>query len=246
MWQPFEIVFVDVTDTLLRVRGSVGAIYAPAARELGFEATPDDIDAAFRDAISSAPPPCFPPGTPQEHAAHERRWWHDVVSRTFAGLGPFPRFEEFFTQVFELFRTTAPWELFPGAPEALAELRAGGRRLGIVSDIDARVFDVLAGFGLRDLFEPIVLSSRAGRSKRDGGLFPLALAAAGVRPGAAVHVGDSLQADVYGAHGAGVAAIWFSPEPRDLPGISIARDWGEVVMRVRELEARRNGLTPNP
>jgi HAD superfamily hydrolase (TIGR01509 family) len=162
-------------------------------------------------------------------------------------LGPFPCFEEFFDNVFELFRTTDPWEILPGAREALSELRTEGRRLGIVSDIDGRVYDVLADFGLRELFEPIVLSSRTGRSKRDGGLFPLALEAAGVPPGRAVHVGDSLRADVLGAHAAGFAAIWFGGRPNEAPGIPIARDWTEVVTRVRELESSRGKApTPNP
>ena len=37
MQRRFEQIFVDATDTLLRVRGSVGALYAPVARRHGFE-----------------------------------------------------------------------------------------------------------------------------------------------------------------------------------------------------------------
>jgi len=149
MTRRFEIVFVDAVDTLLRVRGSVGALYAPIAARHGCAAKPDAIDAAFRHAISSAPPPIFPDAIPPTFQEFETAWWHDVVLRTFEPLGGVPEFEAFFPEVFELFRTPEAWELLPGARTALDALRAEGRRLGIISEMDGRLFDVLGAFDLR-------------------------------------------------------------------------------------------------
>src|SRR5512141_2809814 len=97
----FRRVFFDVTGTLLRVRGSVGAVYAPIAACHGLVVSVERIDAAFRHAIGSAPPPIFPEATPETLAALERGWWRDIVLNTFAAFGAFPRFEAFFDEVFE-------------------------------------------------------------------------------------------------------------------------------------------------
>jgi putative hydrolase of the HAD superfamily len=238
MARRIDIVFFDATDTLLCVHGTVGLQYAAVAHRHGLEAPAAAIDAAFRKAMSSAPPPCFPGARPEEFPALERAWWHDVVTRTFADFGAFPRFESFFDAVFEQFRTAAAWDLLPGARQALLQLQSEGRRLGIVSDMDGRLFDVLDELQLRTLFDPIVLSTRAGCSKRDGRLFPIALRMAGVPAERAAHVGDSLTSDVAGARAAGLAAIWFDPGGAAAPpGVWTARGWSEVPLRLRELEA---------
>jgi len=235
----FDILFVDATDTLLRVHGSVGRLYAAAARRHGFEAAAESIDRSFRAAIGAAPPACFPGEDPARLAQRERQWWHAVVVQTFAPLGPFARLEPFFDEVFEMFRTTAAWDLLPGARETLVALHAGGLRLGILSDMDARVIDVLEELRLRALFDPIVLSTRSGASKRDGALFPIALERAGVPPPRALHVGDSLTADVAAARRAGITPIWLDPgEDGGIApdGVATARHWREIPAILERLE----------
>jgi putative hydrolase of the HAD superfamily len=220
------------------VHGSVGQLYAPAARRHGFEATPAAIDRSFRAAMSTAPPPCFPGADAADLGRLERKWWRDVVARTFEPLGRFERIDPFFDEVFEMFRTTAAWDLLPGARETLEALHRGGRRLGIVSDMDGRLADVLETLGLRRRFDPIVLSTREGASKRDGGLFDAALRRAGVAPGRAAHVGDGLQADVAGAGAAGITAIWFDArgDGGAPPGVPVVRSWPEIPGLLNELE----------
>jgi putative hydrolase of the HAD superfamily len=215
MARRFSLVFFDAIDTLLRVRGSVGAVYAPVAARHGLAAPPAAIDAAFRRAMRGMPGACFPGAPAEDLPRLERQWWHEVVTRTFAPVESFEstgsseRFEAFFAEVFELFRSAAPWELAPGVRETLAALRNDGRRLGIVSDMDGRLFDVLAAFELSDAFDPIALSTRAGVTKRDAALFRHALAVAGVPAAQAAHVGDNLRSDVEAARAAGLTPIHF-------------------------------------
>ncbi len=57
----------------------------------------------------------------------------------------------------------------------------------------------------------VVDSHIVGVAKPDAGIFRLALERAGGEAASAVHVGDSLRADVQGAFGAGIAAIHFDP-----------------------------------
>jgi putative hydrolase of the HAD superfamily len=238
MKRHFEMVFCDATDTLLRIHGSVGSLYAPIARRHGFESTPSAIDAAFRPALETAPPPCFPGAHPEDLARLERDWWHDVVRRTFAPLGAFVHLDAFFAEVFELFRTTKAWDLLPGVRDALDVLEQEGRRLGIVSDMDGRLLDVLDELGLRRRFDPIVLATRTGSSKRDASLFHAALAAARLEASRCVHIGDSLKSDVAAARALGITPLWFAyntehPAP---PGVVAVRDWSEVPAVIRGLE----------
>jgi 2-haloalkanoic acid dehalogenase type II len=110
--------------------------------------------------------------------------------------------------------------LRPGVRETLAELRARGLHLGMVSNIDDDQLDhLLEVAGVRADFDS-VLSSEAARScKPQPGIFHEALRRAACEPHQAVFVGDSLFHDVGGANRLGMRSvlIWHSAE-RDPPG----------------------------
>jgi putative hydrolase of the HAD superfamily len=95
---------------------------------------------------------------------------------------------------------------YPDVPGALGELRRAGCRLVAVSNWDVSLHDVLAELGLARHLAGAVTSAEAGAAKPDPAIFARALAVAGVGPGEALHAGDSVEADVLGARGAGIAA----------------------------------------
>ncbi len=100
--------------------------------------------------------------------------------------------------------------LRPGARELLAELRASGLRLGVISNTlqPGRYMDrALARRGLLEYFRTRTYSSDEGVAKPHPAIFRAAIAAMGVPPGRAVHVGDRLLADVAGARRAGMRAV---------------------------------------
>jgi putative hydrolase of the HAD superfamily len=76
--------------------------------------------------------------------------------------------------------------------------------------------------GLDAYVNALIVSEEAGVSKPDPAIFAIALERLGVVASDAVMIGDSWAADVEGAIGAGVRAIWFNrfnrPRPRaDVP-----------------------------
>ncbi|HLL87270.1 MAG TPA: HAD-IA family hydrolase [Thermoleophilaceae bacterium] len=95
----------------------------------------------------------------------------------------------------------------PDAAPALRELRARGLRLVVASNWDCSLPEVLAEAGLAALVDGAVSSGAVGAAKPDPRVFEAALAFAGVGPGEAVHVGDSVTNDVAGARAAGVRPI---------------------------------------
>lgn len=104
----------------------------------------------------------------------------------------------------------ARWRLFPDAIATLEALRGRGLHLALLTnsgDVDhsERLID---RFGLRPYFDPIVISAAAGWRKPHPALFRGIAAAWGLPPSAIAVVGDLLEADIRGAHLAGMRGIW--------------------------------------
>ena len=103
---------------------------------------------------------------------------------------------------------------YADVPPALAELRAAGHRLVVVSDWDISLHDMLRTTGLVGLVDGAISSAEAGVRKPAAAIFRRALAlagapsadrGAGTRP--PLHAGDSLELDVAGARAAGLDAV---------------------------------------
>ncbi|MEA2307364.1 MAG: hypothetical protein QOH43_4644 [Solirubrobacteraceae bacterium] len=104
---------------------------------------------------------------------------------------------------------------YPDVPDALAELRDRGCRLVAVSNWDVSLHDVLGDLGLAGLLTGAVSSAEAGAAKPDPAIFARALEVAGVGPEAALHAGDSVEADVAGARAAGITPVLVDRTERD-------------------------------
>lgn len=117
------------------------------------------------------------------------------------------------------------FEAYPDAAPALRELRDRGLRLVVASNWDSSLREVLARAGIDQLIDDVVTSAEVGARKPAAAVFEAALQAAGSTPAEAVHVGDSLENDIGGAHTAGVRAVLLrrssdSPAPSGIPVIS--------------------------
>ncbi len=99
----------------------------------------------------------------------------------------------------------------PGVPEALARARAGGLRLGVVSNSEGRLDALFAHVGLEGAFACVVDSALEGVRKPDPEIFRRALARLGVAASRALYVGDLPSVDIDGARGAGLRAVLVDP-----------------------------------
>ena len=117
----------------------------------------------------------------------------------------------------------------PGMIDLARELAATGALVGVLSNSEGRLAELLEEIGMATAFGVIVDSGRVGMEKPDPRIFAHTLAAlGGAAPG--IHIGDSWAADVMGARGAGWRAIWFGPKatPVDDVEIAAARDVADV------------------
>jgi len=202
-----KAVFFDAADTLFRVRGSVGEVYSRVARKYGAEATAEELNREFHKAFSSSPRMAFPGANYTEIKRLEKKWWYNLVYNVFKSVDIFSRFDEFFDELFEVFGGKKAWELFPETRDVLRFLKSRDLLLGIVSNFDSRLYDLLVELEVLNYFDLVVISSQVGFAKPSPEIFQIALERGKLFPEEAIHVGDSLEEDVQGASAAGINPV---------------------------------------
>jgi len=210
-----KVIFFDAAGTLFHVKGSVADIYLSHAEKYGVKRTPDLLESlkgAFVRAFADAPPPVFAVSDPTEIKRCERLWWFDVVHNVWYRAGMFERFDDYFEDVFDAFGGPSYWTLYPETLGVLKGLREQRYEIGIISNFDSRLFNVLRGLGIADLFNTITISSLAHAAKPAPKIFQLALDKHAMDPDDAIHVGDSRRDDVEGARKAGLQAVLIERE----------------------------------
>jgi putative hydrolase of the HAD superfamily len=225
----FRAVLFDAAETLFTTRGSVGEIYGSIARKFGSKAPADVIQAAFARQFRGAGP---------LSQQDQKRWWKDVVHRVFNEVGMVDNFDQFFDQVYDSFRDSQGWTLFPETIEVLAELKKRGLRLGVISNFDDRAYSVMRSLNILQFFDSVTLSSETGYCKPDREIFEAAVRSLGVPASEVLLVGDSLHDDVEAAMKAGLSAVLLDRRNR--------HESAENVPRISSLKEVLDFLAANP
>jgi putative hydrolase of the HAD superfamily len=206
-----DTIFFDAADTLFYIQKGLGDTYAEVARRYGASPEPGEIKRAFSQAFGSAPPLAFGDVPQEERKVLEKEWWRTVVEDVYSEIGMFDEFDAHFDELFEVFRGGA-WILFPETVDVLESLKGKGYSLGIISNFDSRVYDVMKRLGIYNYFDVFVISSEAGHAKPSHSIFSLALDRAGRESREVVHVGDDLCNDFHGARALGIRALLLDRE----------------------------------
>ncbi len=127
----------------------------------------------------------------------------------------------------------AKTNLFPYTHEVLAYLQQKYTLHLITNGFKESTRIKVSGTGLGKYFQQIIISEDAGANKPDPAIFAYALRAAGAEKAESLMIGDSLEADVYGALNFGMDAIYFNPAglpgpddvPRQITGLQELRLW---------------------
>jgi putative hydrolase of the HAD superfamily len=155
-------------------------------------------------------------------------------SRLGDALEPWGKVDDALFEAYMREKARIPDEVtpFPDAVAVLRALRAEGIRVGVLtngpSDTQRRKLEVS---GLEPELDAIAISGEIGVPKPDPEAFRKALALLHTRAEETAMVGDSLENDVLGALGAGLAAVVWMPRAHDgdlPPGAHLAREIAEV------------------
>lgn len=202
-----KVIFLDVVETILAVKGSVGQIYSDFARKVGVTVDPEAVQNAFNESFIDSRSPIFPGVDAEQIPEKEFQWWRDIVKNTFTLLNcqdQFEDFDGFFTVVYSHFATPDPWMVYPDVVPALKLWKSIGIELGIISNFDSRLYAVLELLNLTPYFSSITISSTVGAAKPDTKIFTTALQKHNCLPGEAWHIGNHLKEDYFGAKTSGI------------------------------------------
>lgn len=191
-------VLFDAAGTLFTPRRSVGEIYGAIARRYGSTASTEAIQAAFLRHFRGAGP---------LSTQDQKRWWKNVVHHVFTDVGMVEQFDQFFEEVYDKFRNSQGWILFPETLEILNELKDRGLKLGVISNFDDRIYSVMESLNIRPFFDAVTISSETGYCKPQPQIFDAAISALEEPASRILLVGDSLEDDVLAGIRAGIHAI---------------------------------------
>lgn len=226
-----DVVFLDLGDTLVRVDPSWAAVYGSVFPEFGITVTDDAFHRAF--AAVFAEWEGDGPFDATEEASYQRL--KELDGRAFAMLGYHDLPDAFFRRVDAVFRERSAWWVYPDVLPALDALVAAGFRLAVISNWSWSAPELIHDLALARHFEAMIISARVGYQKPHRGIFEHALATMHVAPEGAVHVGDSVSADVVGARALGITPVLIA-RPDRAPGVHGAGERGDVPVIADLLE----------
>jgi putative hydrolase of the HAD superfamily len=207
MKRNIEAVFFDAGYTLLCMDPDQPTIFVRVCAQLGIE-----LDRArFAEGIERANA-LLAPRHPREvpvpfSQAAIDRFWTDYNRVLLSVCARHTSDSNKAELVYRRFASAITWRIYDEVHGVLADLRARGLRLGIISNWTGDLEEVLTRIGLRESVDFVLDSARLGCEKPHAEIFEEAVGRAGVEPNAALHVGDSPEHDVDGALAFGLRAL---------------------------------------
>lgn len=223
MHSEVKVIFFDVGNTLLFPNRE--RIHAPLA-ERGLAFGTDhlrDLERRMKnefDALMTA------------DGNHDHSFWWMFYTQLFEEIGL--KDDAARDQMVESIRNSGNWDqIRPGTRERLQEI-AGRYRIGVISNADGKIEDVLLRCGIHDCFLSITDSGLIGYEKPHPEIFRQALEKLKAKPEESLYVGDMYSVDYVGATGAGMQAVLM-----DVPGAYVNKG----VARVETLAELQDFLT---
>jgi len=208
-----QIVFFDAGGTLVYPDPSVGEVYYSVARDYGIDAgSPETASRAFTTAWRNMR--AGGSGIADKESA--RRWWRQQVEQCFALLGhrEHPDMDRLFDDLFRHFGRASAWKTYDDVAETLHAVGGLGLRMGLLSNWDYRLRDILCGLGLLEHLDPVIISFEIGHEKPLREIYRIACERARVAPSEALVVGDSYEEDVEAPRALGMQAVLLDREGR--------------------------------
>jgi putative hydrolase of the HAD superfamily len=195
-----DVIFFDAGNTL--VFPDLNRTLAPL-NERGIDPTRAQLHAAER-AARRRRDECAANGAAR---LNDEQYWQLYHSMLLASLGvDDPALRD---ALVACSRRSVNWEfVLPGTRTVLAELQRK-YRLGVISNADGHIGELLDRVGLGGCFEVVIDSGNVGIEKPDVRIFRAALDAMKVEPAAAIYIGDVYSIDYLGAQNAGMRAMLF-------------------------------------
>ena len=187
--------FFDAGETLVHPWPSFPELFAAVVTREGHPRTHDEVrraSAVIMDRFSSAAKANELWTTSPERSA---RFWGSVYDLMIEALD-LPSGNGLREVLYAEFTDLSNYALFDDVAPVLEQLRVEGVILGIVSNFEPWLDQLLSALEVRDVFAVRVISGLEGIEKPDPRIFELAMERAGVGPQDSAYVGDNPEFDV--------------------------------------------------
>ena len=202
-----EIVFLDAGETILHPHPSFPELFARTCREHGYSVSPEDVAPVLYGMVRDMDTVAAEIGVtaPSTTAAGSYALWTHIYRRCLDGLEI--AHDSLPDVLYNVFSDSATYRLYPDALPAVDRLRAESYRVGLISNFEGWLEEMLVELQAGDIFEVSVISGLVGVEKPDPRIYEIALEKSGVEPERAAHVGDSVRLDVEPATAVGMKAV---------------------------------------
>lgn len=201
----FRAVLFDAGETLVHADPTFPGLFSSVLAKEGIERAPEDVLAAsktvFHRFSEAAAQNDLWTTSPQKSA----RFWKGVYERMLEALG-LPASDGLPDRLFDVFTDLNNYALFEDVTPVLTQLSLM-TSLGVVSNFEPWLDDLLRLRGVRDLFDVCVISGNVGIEKPDRRIYEMALEEAGVDARDAAYVGDNPEFDVWPAIDVGMTPV---------------------------------------
>lgn len=221
-----KAVLLDAEGTLIRLRDSPTRTYARIAERHGHSIPTSLLRDQLGPAIRARPVLPDSPLSSQAFAEFERAAWRDILSQT---LGRWAADDPFFSELFDFYGSAQAWQAMPNARTALRALKRAGIALAVVSNMDARLPQILDALEIRPHLDALWFPAQSGLAKPDPSLFRAACKGLGAEPAEALYIGDRERDCLEGARKAGLQTLRFAPEATEAVEL---RDWAQLTERL--------------
>jgi putative hydrolase of the HAD superfamily len=232
---PVRAVLFDAGETLVHPAPSFPELFTRVLSTRGIERSPEAVieasRAVFHRFSEAARDNDLWTTSPEASA----RFWKSVYARMIRELD-IGAADGLADTLYEAFTDQRNYALFDDVAATLDALEAAGLALGIVSNFEAWLEDLLGSLGVRERFGVRVISGREGIEKPDPRIFTLAIERLGIDARDVAYVGDNPEFDIAPAHALGMTPVLIDRRGRfpDADGIRIT-DLRELAPIVREV-----------
>jgi putative hydrolase of the HAD superfamily len=194
-------ILFDAVGTLMFPDPPVAEAYFAAAARFGSRLSLAEIQKRFPIALEKG----FA-GRCETNELLERRRWRSIVGEVLSDIPV--HIDAVFEQLWQHFAEARYWGLFDDVGTALEHLRRRHFQLGIASNFDGRLRNIVSGHSALAACDVVFVSSEIGYSKPDPRFFRAIQQQLGVNPEQIALVGDDEACDIQAANAAGWRAIY--------------------------------------
>jgi len=204
-----HVVLFDAVGTLIRPDPPVAAAYEAAGRRHGSALARDEINARFRRSFAAQEQVDDAAHGYRTDEARERSRWRRIVAEVFCDVsaGDDRIGDALFAELWDHFARPASWRLFDDAGPTVRRLAAAGVVVGVASNFDARLPQVIAALLPEIPGELVFASSMVGWKKPSPRFFRECEAKLGRTAGEMTLVGDDRVNDFEAAAAAGWRSV---------------------------------------